>query len=45
MWLAPPICELKKLNVFTTPNQLTYIVCKLEKEYKNIYGIKILGVV
>jgi hypothetical protein len=28
-----------KLNVFTTPNQSTYIVCKLEMENKQ-YGIK-----
>jgi hypothetical protein len=39
MGLAPPIWQLKKLNVFTTLNQPTYIVCKLEREDKQ-YGIK-----
>jgi hypothetical protein len=38
MWLTPPIWQLKKLKVFITPNQPTYIVCKLEREDKQ-YGI------
>jgi hypothetical protein len=38
MWLAPLIWQLTKLNVFTTRNQPTYIVCKLEREDKQ-YGI------
>jgi hypothetical protein len=39
MRLAPPIWQLKKLNVFTTLNQPTYIVCKFEMEAKQ-YEIK-----
>jgi hypothetical protein len=37
--LVFPIWQLKKLNVFITTNQPTYMVCKLAREDKQ-YGIK-----
>jgi len=44
MWLAFLIRQLKKLNVFITSNEPSYIVCKLEKGRQTIWD-KLLVVV